>query len=101
MHSLFDIIPFGVSRLCDNNESNVFFVRCCHGDALFLLEEVMNKEWSEYFKFICSIYSGEIAELMKNTKYETEAEKTACYYENAALVALRHFNRLKRETDKH
>ena len=59
----------------------------------------MNKEWSEYFKFVCSVYSGEIAELTKNTKCENEDEKTACYYEQAALVAAKHFIGLLRETD--
>lgn len=72
----------------------------------------MQSEWSEFFKHICSMHSGEIAKLLENTEYKALGEefkntknpeiaerKAACYYEQAALVALRHFIDLMRETN--
>lgn len=71
----------------------------------------MKNEWSGFFEYVCSVYSGEIAELLENTEYKALGEKfketggvefaerkAACYYEQAALVALRHFMNLARET---
>lgn len=70
----------------------------------------MHSEWSSFFEYVCSIYSGEIAELLENTEYKNLSEelkmnnnpkaaekKAACYYEQAAVVALKHFFKLTRE----
>ena len=72
----------------------------------------MKNEWSGFFEYVCSMYSGEIAELLENTEYKSLGDKfketgdiefaerkAACYYEQAALVALRHFMNLTRETE--
>lgn len=70
----------------------------------------MHSEWSGFFEYICSTYSGEIAELLEDTEYtklgeelkknnslETAEKKAACYYEQAAVVALKHFLKLTRD----
>ena len=72
----------------------------------------MKSEWSGFFEYVCSMYSYEITELLGNTDYkilcdelkksgdiEIAEKKAACYYEQAALVALRHFINLTRETN--
>ena len=72
----------------------------------------MKSEWSGFFEYVCSMYSGEIAKLLENTDYkllceelkkngntEIAEKKAACYYEQAALVALKHFSILMKETN--
>ncbi|MBQ2664295.1 MAG: hypothetical protein IJP94_04200 [Clostridia bacterium] len=72
----------------------------------------MKNEWSGFFEYVCSMYSGEIAELLENTEYKSLGDKfketgdiefaerkAACYYEQAALVALRHFMNLGHDTN--
>ena len=64
----------------------------------------MKTEWSEYFEYICSMHSGEIAKLLENTDYkvicdklketgdiEFAEKKAACYYEQAALGVFHNF----------
>lgn len=58
----------------------------------------MEKEWTDYFRHICAMHSGEIAERLKDMKCEDKEEKSYRFAEQASLVVLKHFSNLLRET---